>query len=182
MSWSLCYPAQGGEAILTRNKQKTRKKSKPFANTAKLPVSFLNEPRRRTCSRRMLLSAVWSRSDTSTESIWLASSWRLCRHLMVLKWVTRQHRVFGFVLFFKRRAPSHGSLCTHLAAAAGDADDDVVVGRRDGGAVDGHAVHPLFVTRNSHGSSGEPEEMKDGWWDDLRSWRAGWKWPFRFAL
>lgn len=108
----------------------------------------------------MLLSAVWSRSDTSTESIWLANSWRLCRHVMALKWVTRQQRLFVLLtFFFKLRATSRGSLCAHLAVSAGDADDDVVVGRWDGRAVDGHAVHPLFVTRNSHGGSGEPEEL-----------------------
>lgn len=41
---------------------------------------FFNEAHRRTCSIRMLLIAVWSSSDTSTVSIWLAKSWRLYRH------------------------------------------------------------------------------------------------------
>lgn len=163
MIWSLWYRTQGREAILSGETENKDEKLKWYANTTNPSLTSPGckthtDDGQPTCSRRMLLSAVSSRSDRSTVSIWLANSWRLwinkLRDIWSCQHELERNRKLGLTLFA-------AWLRAHLSVAAGDVDDNVVVPCGDGRAVDWNAVNPLLVARNSH-SRGfrKPEEMK----------------------
>lgn len=170
MSWSLCYPAQCGETILSRIKQKKEEIKAICKHCEAVPFSTrpTHVPVAYECS--------WALSDPGATRQPCPSDWPTAGGsadvMKGLISVTRQRRVSEFFTsLLQLRATSLGRLRAHLAVVAGDADDDVVVGRRDGRAVDRHAVHPLLVTGNSHGGHGEPEEVKKRRWESMLNTR-----------
>lgn len=91
-----------------------------------------------TFRSRMLLRAVSSRRFRSTESIWLASSWTLCRD---------RGRVYRGTAETRRGRRAE----THLSVPDRNVEDDVLAACCDGGAVHRDAVDPLLVPGDSDG-------------------------------
>lgn len=119
MIWSLWYRAQGRKSILSGETENI-KKLKWCTNTTNPSLTSSGckthtDHDQPTCSRRMLLSAVSSRSDRSTVSIWLANSWRLWINRLQDIW-SRQHelehnRKLGPTLFCSMTARSPLRCC-----------------------------------------------------------------------
>lgn len=120
MIWSLRYRAQGREAILSGETENKDEKLKWYANTTNPSLTSSGckthtDDDQPTCSWRMLLSAVSSRSDRSTVSIWLANSWRLwinkLRDIWSCQHELERNRKLGLTLCCSRTARSPLRCC-----------------------------------------------------------------------